>query len=374
MGRFWVPVAITVSIFITAVISPASTHYIAANGSDTNSGTSKSAPWLHAPGMPACASNCGAYTPAPGDSFIFRGGDTWHFGNRTASPYTGGTWAWGWSGTSGNVIYVGVDQTWYNGGSWVRPVLTADNPTSTNAVSSCLYHAGSSNGMVNLYPVRYVTFDNFELTGFCWDNTANANYIVGYGGAVPGYQNPFTIENLYLHGWTHTTAGTQAGASGLTGYNQNYGVTLQYNVIDGSDSDHYSLQPLGQGGDTYFFQYNIIRHVGGTSVSNTCHIAHDNLFEYIYNVTDSSTHTDIYMCYGEAGAPNFPGDGTPNLFYNNVFRNIPGAVSYVFAEFPPPNYTDYVFNNIFHDYGGNATNYNPICEDGTCGAVVLFNN
>src|SRR5580693_2586060 len=130
-------------------VAQAGTFYIAANGSDSNSGTSKSAPWQHAPGMPKCVATCAAHTPAPGDSFIFRGGDTWHFGNSGASPYTGGTWDlyswWGtaatcqYEGTTSGCLYYGVDQTWFSGASWTRPILTGDNPTSTSLVSSCAY-------------------------------------------------------------------------------------------------------------------------------------------------------------------------------------------------------------------------------------------
>ena len=65
-------------------------YFIAATGADTNSGTSEAAPWLHAPGMPNCSKNCAAVNPSSGQGFIFRGGDTWHFGNSSASPYTGG--------------------------------------------------------------------------------------------------------------------------------------------------------------------------------------------------------------------------------------------------------------------------------------------
>src|ERR1039457_6529579 len=107
----------------------ATTHYIAANGSDSNNGTSTTTPWLHAPGMPNCTGTCASYTPQAGDKFIFRGGDTWHFGNSGASPYTGGTWdVHNWFGTSAatcmyegtqtGCIYYGVDLTWFSGASW----------------------------------------------------------------------------------------------------------------------------------------------------------------------------------------------------------------------------------------------------------------
>jgi hypothetical protein len=132
----------------------ASTHYIAANGSDSNNGTSKTTPWLHAPGMPNCSGSCASYKPAPGDSIIFRGGDTWHFGNSALSPYTGGTWDmyswWGNNSTcvslaaSSGCIYYGVDQTWFSGGSWVRPILDGDNPLSTSLVSSSRYQVANT--------------------------------------------------------------------------------------------------------------------------------------------------------------------------------------------------------------------------------------
>src|SRR5208283_2265167 len=53
-----------------------SCFYIAANGVDTNNGTSESAPWLHAPGMKGCSGTCSSTTPTAGEGFILRGGDT----------------------------------------------------------------------------------------------------------------------------------------------------------------------------------------------------------------------------------------------------------------------------------------------------------
>ena len=108
-------------------------YFIASNGADTNNGTSEATPWLHAPGMPNCANNCAAVTPSAGNGFIFRGGDTWHFGAST-SPATGGTWDvsnwWGnisscvYEGTQTGCIYYGVDKTWYTGAAWAAPSST----------------------------------------------------------------------------------------------------------------------------------------------------------------------------------------------------------------------------------------------------------
>ena len=75
-----------------------SCYYVAANGSDSNSGTSEAAPWAHAPQMPSCSANCATVQNQgngmpPGTGLILRGGDTWRIlAIPVISPYTGGTW------------------------------------------------------------------------------------------------------------------------------------------------------------------------------------------------------------------------------------------------------------------------------------------
>jgi hypothetical protein len=363
------PVAAKVTLSSFGVTS---CFYIAANGSDTNTGTDEAHPWQHAPGMPNCTSNCNI-TPVAGEGFIFRGGDTWHFGKSSATPYTGGTWTWSTPGTSSNAVYIGVDPAWYSGASWNRPILNSDNPTSTSGVASCTYTGAGGYQPVHLSYVRYLHFDNFEMLGMCWNasNQNSAGYIV-YQGAVAGNGNPIYMENLYIHGWTHVSFGSGVSASvgAFAGYNQNYGGVIQFDVVDGSDSDPYSLSWEQPGaGDGYIVQYNVIRYNGGDNSPNQCHIVHDNLFEYGYNANDGTTHTDWPMqCYGEYAG----GSSSPNLFYNNIVRHIPGSVSSVLWQFPPSGQTDYNFNNVFEDYEGGG-DYNNYCQGG-CGNMVLFNN
>jgi hypothetical protein len=90
----------------------ATTFYIADNGSDSNAGT-KVAPWLHAPGMAGATGNPAAYScNNNGDSFVLRGGDSWH---NTGVP-SGLSWYFGCNGSSGHPIsFGGLDQTWSNG-------------------------------------------------------------------------------------------------------------------------------------------------------------------------------------------------------------------------------------------------------------------
>ena len=202
-------------------------YYVSAQAgaADTNSGTSESSPWLHAPGMPNCTSNCLSALGPPGNTIaggigiIFRGGDTWHFGNSGLSPYTGGEWLmnnwWGtdanckYQGTASGCIYFGVDKTWFTGASWARPIMNSDNPLSTSRVASCAYQVGSVNNVIQAGVADWI--DNFEFTGFCSSrNPASSgpftDIIVGYGGSGISGSGMLIETNLYIHGWSVTTA------------------------------------------------------------------------------------------------------------------------------------------------------------------------
>ena len=140
------------------------TFYIAANGSDSNNGTSKSTPWAHLPGMQNCTANCAAYTPQPGDQFIFRGGDTW--GNASL----GDTWTW--SGTASAPIYIGVDETWYSGSSWTQPIWTCGGTACIGTGSAANYFTTNND---------YVTLDNIQFSGIFISSSSQPNYFAIFG-------------------------------------------------------------------------------------------------------------------------------------------------------------------------------------------------
>lgn len=357
--------------------------YIAANGSDSNSGATEALAWAHAPGMPACTGNCSSNSPSGGTGYIFRGGDTWHFGNSSATPYVGaGGWNWTHSGTSQSVpIYIGVDQTWYSGSSWARPILTEDNTTNACpgtgpcSVPSCPYTVSGGNWMVQFPGIEWVVFDNFEVTGYCWSGSADQAMISYYSSAPQNttanqsYTPYFIVfENNYLHGWSHTAG--EGTASGLEGNSAWPGAVIQFNVVDGQDSDDLSLSALGANNtDLYIVRYNILRRFGGDIVSSSCHYWHDNLVEY-YNL--GTGHGDAPFCEGEYAG----GSSAPNLWFNNVWRYIGTtynqAVSYIPDLGTPSGQTDYVFNNVWHDNQPNGTNY--LADEDRAGNWVLFNN
>ena len=402
--------AATNTLVTLSSIGVNSCYYVAANGSDSNSGTSETSPWLHAPLMPNCAASCATAqsalngTAAAGVGIIFRGGDTWHFGNSSAAPYSGGTWEFNPStgsqpnGTSSNPFYVGVDQSWYSGSSWARPILTGDNPVCgpTNAgsgctsnpsgtcysgsssctglyyVSSCPYQVSGNNYIVDMTYRQYYVFDNFEMTGLCSNKLGQpeGDVYIRYGSA----QAPLSFQNLYIHGWSHLAFQATNG-SDCTGKacfnilafkgsvnNGTVGESIHNNVVDGSDSD-----PIGAGicqGGFYDVAYNVFRYTS-QCIPSTAHLFHDNLYEYFYENGHSNMLEDV-------------GESSPvNAFYNNIFRHVENTCSSgcgVGLDLTPAvGTTDYFFNNLYYDEGA-IEQFIVGQNHANVGTYELFNN
>jgi hypothetical protein len=350
VARFSKFALFAVTLFFSCA-SFATTFYIAASGSDSNNGTSKTTPWQHAPGMNGCSANCAANTPQPGDRFIFRGGDVWHAAN---SPVTLGM-TWSWSGNSSNQIYVGVDQTWFSGSSWTRPVFNGDNNPSTSSQGSCAHNANGA--MVWLKSVNYVIFDNFEFTGMCWQG------VPSFGQAVYiGFQgNNITISNNYFHGWTHTSNDGGMAMQGATQATAGQGNQLVGNVVDGFDTDTQSLYAIY--GDCYDVHNSVFRNLANGPVCNNMHTFHDNLVEKINNSFDPAMHSNAFEFNGEWNGNN--------SLYNNLVRHIQSAVN-IWTS-PSGSFSDYYYNNVVYDIsGGNSGNYWVLSQGS--GAVYYYNN
>jgi hypothetical protein len=381
----------------------ASAYYIAASGSDSNSGTSKSSPWLHAPGMSTCTANCAAYSHVAGDQIIFRGGDTWHFGNSSLSPFAGfstAAWSWSHSGSAtscnlnaaaGAIVtttcdYIGVDQTWYTGGSWTRPILNLDNTVTTASPASCSYDYSTVANTVSISG-NYVIFDNFEVFGACYNSAA--------GGSVPTFSvtgAQVRMTDLYYHGFmlgqacTSTTNDCDeydvfAGVNSYSTY-QRY----DHNVIDNSDgtdgnsTTHATLLVFNQ--SLPEADHNVIAHTSDGLKYRFAILIHDNYFHNMMQSQQdqsSGTHANIMEWQGTGASY------TLSTYYFNNLTDCPLAPSTIgeSVDMYPGGVNSgkfgYIFNNISNcNYnGGIGTNCFQIETDGGNGGpgrTYYFNN
>jgi hypothetical protein len=369
-----------------SAIGVTSCFFVASNGSDSNDGLSEASghPWLHAPGMPNCSGVCASTTITAGEGIIVRGNDVWHVGNSALTPYTGGIWNFNTTGNSTNLIYIGVDPTWFSGASFGRPVLNGDNPvTAGGIVASCAFPAGTNFWFFGFLGSEYTVLDNFEFTGLCWNDTPNNSnqhaYLKHFGGN--SQKTSFHVfSNLYFHGWTHTAftpstcgnstpSGVCNNVQAMLGNTQlEQGTLITHTIIDGADSDPLSMN--GIDADGYDVEYSVMRNLGGTQILDNCHIAHDNLFEHINNDQSNSTHSDMWFCIGEYPSNNF--------FYNNLVRFIgtdfsqPLSAIFWFNE-NTTGLTDYVYNNVGHDVNC-AANCNNFENPAFATTTLIFNN
>jgi hypothetical protein len=331
----------------------ATTYYIATNGSDSNNGTSTSTPWLHAPGMSGCSGNCAAKTPQAGDRFILRGGDTWHY--NSAAGVKGLPWSISGTGTSANQIYYGVDQTWFSGSAWSRPILNGDNPTSRTAVGSCGAGNASNANMVG-DNTTWGVIDDFELLGLCWSHNPNPYYGDAF---ITVDSHNTTYKNIYIHGWTHT-AGAASQGVGWAGSTDGRVTHWDSVVVDGSDSDPKSLCSICF--NAYDVHNSVFRY-NSNMVGNGGKSIYNNLFEYIQEPYDSA-HGNVMEWNNEAG-------GTGNYVYNNLVRHVSTAVT--FWVCPSGSNNDYYFNNVMYDVASQMWDFDKgsaVCGGGGTGNFV----
>jgi hypothetical protein len=347
-------------------------HYIAGNGSDSNNGTSETTPWLHAPGMTGCTSNCASYSPAAGDQIILRGGDTWHFSGG-GSP-VGLPWTWTASGASGSHIYVGVDKTWFTGGSWNRPILTGDNALSINPVGSC---ANTNSGFFT-QSGSYVDFDNVEFTGMC-SSGSDGHGALSCSSNCDDPQvtmnqgtHDSVFENLYFHGWTHVrfscsyTTQLNGNCDVMTSILNDSHSTGDMNnqyvgiVVDGSDSDPLSGGCMVYGG--YDVHNSVCRYASQGFVTNNTRYFHDNLIEYINESSDGVRHSNGW---------EMNGSNTALDWYNNVVRHNGTISSLGVNLWFNPGGDLHSYNNLVYDVHAGA-NYWDIA--GVGGTYYIYNN
>jgi len=145
---------------------PYRTFYISyASGSESNGGASKGEPWQRAPGMNGFSAS---YTHKAGDHFIFEGGVTWPHSALPLAPPEGSAG----SGEAGDPDVYGVDESWYAGARYERPIFDADDEEVT---AGCSHERCSEyNALVDIGHDNYITIEGIHFVG--WANTKTSPY------------------------------------------------------------------------------------------------------------------------------------------------------------------------------------------------------
>jgi hypothetical protein len=335
-----------------------SCYFIATNGVDTSNGTSEATPWAHAPGMTTCANACAAVTPAAGTGFIFRGGDTW--GSTNYFVISNG-------GSSGSPVYYGVDQAWYTGSSWNRPIFSiAGNLPNINP---------NSESLIFDFKAGWVRVDWFEITGgTCSASPVSQNYFWN-----DGTYDGIVVTNGYFHafqapaggcGSAKVSDGNNPGVwiySQISSSNSNCHGAFEYNVVDGTDGTGVKgyLTVVADPSPCATFAYNVIHDVC-SGIGGNFTLAHDNV------IGNFGGAIGQYECSSPATIHNHAiRSNNDATIYNNNLYATEGEVISVNPQSAGPG--SFIYNNVLWD--NNASAIDILDQgSGTSGSVSIFNN
>jgi len=307
------------------------TYYIdCAAGSDANNGTAKATPWQHAPGM---VGRTGSYTHVAGDRFIFKGGVT--------CPASFFPWTISSSGTSGSRDYYGVDQTWYSGASWARPIFDGERVTTMGQMITI-------NG-------SFLTFDNFEIKNHgAAVGTIPVTLYLGGSNNIASY--------IYIHAH-YVSSCTADSANGF------FGIALRgtNNIIDHYTKDGSDGVPAGTIGGA-------IGTAGGTG--NT-QIRYSTIHD-VPNAICCGTYGDVFgntiynVLTSCAGTHENAIENLSNAWrlrvYNNLIHDVRvGVVLLVCGN------TD-IYNNVFYHNGPSAIQIDTNCGGEASAHAYVYNN
>jgi hypothetical protein len=317
----------------------ATTYYIDfSSGKDSNSGTSKAAPWQHHPYMAGWA---GSYAHQAGDRFIFKGGVTW---NATCWPMNISA-----SGSSGSNDYYGVDQSWFAGGSFTKPIFDGQHTTQQ---------------IIQTTSVKYITFDHLELKG----QHAPDNGCCYFNIYLYDSYN-ILMEYLYIHDWDFTGAVTNVDQDWGSVYANTFGARPVGIVFDHSEMGNPENGALG----------GCLRMVEQVSFSNIhdCSqgllhggaLVYNNQFKNVGNVI-GGTHNNVMYLDNWGGPSNF------EYVYNNLLINNSAATQiYVNSCQYQNGGTSFIYNNVIEVNNSQpGIILNPESGSGPCGNAFIYNN
>jgi hypothetical protein len=331
--------------------SPATYYVDYLTGDDNNDGTVRSVPWRHAPGMNGCSGICLMTVLNPGDRVIFKGGVVW---DSQAFPMLITR-----SGTQTAPIYFGVDQTWYAGSTWGRPIFDLGGVVF-------------SDSPVVVFSSDFISFDNFEIRNaqlnLASEWPARGNITVDGGTGA-------TIQNCYIHGWSINNAKTFGPiAAGIAFVDEASNGTVSNCVLDGSPAETAATAIYGG----RLIQGNVIQDVSSAIVIVSDEEDVDISSNRIFRIGHSLDSTQVANGIEVWGAAEI---------YNNVIHDLfPTATAISLQSASPSNtFAQYVYNNLVWNIGnisavqvtpywGKAPNqfiYNNTIQAGAAGCLQV---
>ncbi len=304
-----------------AASASAATYYVDfGTGNDSSAGTSKSAPWKHAPGMNGCTGACSSASLNPSDAVIFKGGVRW---DHTAFPFMINT-----AGSDdSHRIYYGVDKTWFAGSSWTQPVFDEEN-NIPSGYSMVVFGANAT----------WLTLDNVEIKNFRIENSTDPldrSMIQFMYGAVN-----ITVTNSVIHSWTATVGSCSSGCDDQTGAVTGLGpmtnILLDHvNIYNDTANKNIGSCTFNVPGVQYSTLHDCTEGIfGGCQV-------HDNHIYNIYQSGDNSAHENGLQI-----------DGQNCRVYNNTLHDVMhGTGLYILPDSAGQSvaYNMYIYNNVVYN-------------------------
>lgn len=337
------------SLVTLATLGITNCFFISKSGtaSNSNNGTSESTEWTAMPGMPSCTATCASHTPAAGEGYIFRGGDTW--GASDLEYIYSGSFG---SGTASNPVYIGVDQTWFTGASWTRPVFSCAGATCSTNTKGHYFTMGNTG-------TQFIIIDNFEFTGL---HTATEQQYISLGGSHD------IVENNYFHGWDHVGAASDSGQAVAT-QSSVQGDALRFNVCDGSDTtkDMMGCHGSTNGATAWKQFYGNVSQWVVNGQNGSIDTAHDNFTAHIVNSFNPG-HANAWQITGSTSTTNV-------TFYCNLLTDVQngGDGQYWWGQGDNSGNIWYEFDNIeYATAAGNNINFSQNANGS--GTHFCFNN
>ncbi|OGJ84777.1 MAG: hypothetical protein A2268_11650 [Candidatus Raymondbacteria bacterium RifOxyA12_full_50_37] len=356
-------------LLIMSVFVFGNTYFIDyVSGSDTNPGTSQSAPWKRCPGMNGFSA---AYFHAAGDVFVFKGGVTWP---AAALPLT-----IAYNGSVENTDTYTTDHAWYSGADWTQPAFDGELFEKTLVSASDKSHvlindlrlinagALTANGVIGF---KFINCSYFELS----NNTfAPESWGCLYVSTErTGDYNTFLVHHNDISRCAFAMRFVPAAPASIMYNVQVYNNTIHdfhsqlSGAVHGDGIQHYCSPDNAASYDRYIEGFKIFNNHFSGDFSQVA--GSGGAMTALIYLSGSSKGVQIY---NNVFAPQYSGSQSPNFFesfislrdnpnrgghhkiYNNTFRTpVSGGQAAAILEddtrYPSP-FLD-VKNNIFSNF------------------------